>query len=365
MGQSNMVGGNVGGLSTFLPNVSVWNGLIGRSDLQQIGSQFVAPNLNAAPFYSGRNTPSIQFANKLAAVMNDDVRLIVVADGGNPISSWYSSSGKGPLYQRLDAVMAAAGVSSVDVFVWQQGESDNAAASAYAAKWNALLGALEADGYISASTPIVMGECSPQYEAINTVIRQIGDSSSRVNVARTSHYPTSDGTHFVGEATEDMGGRYLRALSCISGPFYGIMDMPEDSFSANRQSGMSIPVGVYTKLIMESVNWDPSGAYDKATGTWRPKKGAHQVSAQVRFNNYSQGGFIYLSLFRNDMLFREVTKSGAFAHTNGSKTDTLTLQLPVDADGTDRFDLRVKCDIGNPNVWAVETMGWFSAYKIT
>lgn len=230
MGQSNALGNQSGGNSTFDSNVTVWDNANSLTDLSALGSAFLAPALGSNPLNpAGSNTMMIQVANHLAIKTGEAVRLILVATGGQAIDAWVSSSGvKAAMYNRMEAVLAAAGVSSVDLFLWHQGEADNGgpASNAYPTRWGYLLANLQTDGYIGAGTPIVIGEVAAQYTSINPVLNSIAAADSRVAIALIKNQPTAaDNIHFTGAAQDAIGQLYAQALSDMAGHSYsGFMD---------------------------------------------------------------------------------------------------------------------------------------------
>jgi hypothetical protein len=115
-GQSNSIGQQAG--STFplkvLNNLKVWN-----------GSNWVNPQLGVAPFNpNGADNMGLRFAEKLA-IENPQhrIKLIQLGNNGFPLSHWIASPYTG-LFNVLNTLNSS-GIPRVDVFIWDQGESDN------------------------------------------------------------------------------------------------------------------------------------------------------------------------------------------------------------------------------------------------
>jgi len=214
-GQSNMDGRGEGGPFDIDARVTCWDNENDLEDLTNLGTAFVAPNRNANPFVNGRNNLAIHACSHLAARTGEDQRLILVSKGAEGISTWMGADGTpGPMYERVAAVLDAAGVSSVDGVFYHQGEG-----GITLAQFALLLSAWESDGVISPTTPIVMGQLSlsESHATGNSRILDIVNSSDRIGLALCGHYPTSDGTHYLGYALADIGRLYAEALRLMGG----------------------------------------------------------------------------------------------------------------------------------------------------
>lgn len=211
-GQSNCVGYGQGGAWDISPLVKVWNNETNRIDLEGLGNAWVTPDRNAAPFYEGNNNQGVQAANYLARMTGQPVRLIIVARGGESIKQWHNSIVTGPMYARLKAILQAANVSLVDWFLWNQGSADNGYAPYYAAKWNAMIAQMQADGIVWPTTPLVVSETAYGTPDINAVLRQISADDYRCGFASIGTLPTGDGVHFTGAALVRAGWESVYAL---------------------------------------------------------------------------------------------------------------------------------------------------------
>lgn len=229
MGQSNAVGWGSGGVWGIPPSVTVWN-CAGNSDAGFVGNAFVAPVYGAAPFTAGHNNMMVHACRYLATELGEDVQLILVAYGGQPIQQW----SEGPMYGRMEAVLAAAGVDCVDAFLWHQGEANTPTHATYAAAWNTLLGKMTADGVIDADSPIVIGELANQPTApnMNAVLRSIANASDRIALADiacfTANDQSVDFSHFNGPSLVRAGLEYARELMKLPGPLHHCPD--DDKF---------------------------------------------------------------------------------------------------------------------------------------
>lgn len=200
-GQSNCRGRGTGGDFTISPLVKVWNNQNDISDLTNLGTAWVTPDRNARPFVSGCNNFAVHAANQIALATGEEVRLVIVAKGDTSIGQWFSASIRQPMLYRISAVLAAAGVTTLDGFWWHQGEADNSATAAgyYPGRWNALINCLTSDGVITSSTPVVMGEVSTKYGTIPGVLQSIADADPRIRLAPVKQFERlTDDVHFTG-----------------------------------------------------------------------------------------------------------------------------------------------------------------------
>lgn len=223
MGQSNAVGTGTGGAWSIPNTVTVWNCAADSSATNAgLGNSFVAATRGSAPFHSsGGNNLFVHAARYLAAELGVNIRLILVARSGFAISNWAAN---GSMYLRMKAVLAAASVTKVDAFLWHQGEADFGATGAYTTAWNTLLTNMTSDGYIDASTPIVLGELIVQSASgtMNGILRAIADASDRVALADIACFPMispADNFHFTGPSLVRAGLEYARELMKLPGAF--------------------------------------------------------------------------------------------------------------------------------------------------
>lgn len=219
-GQSNAIGRGAGGPSTFSPFVKVWNNQNDRSDLANLGTAWVSPDLANNPFVGDCNNLAVHAANEIALATGDEVRLVLVAKGNTSIGQWFSASIRQPMLDRTTAVLTAAGVTAVDGFWWHQGEADNSAANAgyYPGRFNALTNCLQADDIITPSTPIVIGEVAPKYTTIAPVLKAIADGSARIKQAPITRFDLlSDDIHFTGPELVRIGLVYAGLQMLLEG----------------------------------------------------------------------------------------------------------------------------------------------------
>ena len=216
MGQSNAIGRGQGGADAVAGEVTVWNNRSDTLALDDLGSGFVRPDLDADPFVNGRNNMFLHMAGALAETSGSPVRLILVAKGGESIDRWMDLRGTaGPLYARMAAILRRAEVPRVNLLAWHQGESDEPASDTYSDRWTRLLDRLSDDGIIDAATPIVIGETARKYQSINRVLNTIAEGSDRIGIARISGLPTFDTIHFAGDCMPEIGHRYARLAAAM------------------------------------------------------------------------------------------------------------------------------------------------------
>lgn len=162
MGQSNAVGADPATDGSFFnanSRVQVW---------KESTAEWVTPTVSQEPFnVSGSFNAGLAFCNRLATETGRQIRMVLVADGSRPIADWTGSAadrtisvGNRPKYVELQTAMTAIGA-LMDVFIWIQGEADDAAGIAYYSnEFKFLMGAMTSDGYVGNFTPVVASQLS-------------------------------------------------------------------------------------------------------------------------------------------------------------------------------------------------------------
>jgi hypothetical protein len=272
MGQSQATGAGVGGVWGIPSTVTVWNctGDI-SSATTGLGTAFVTPaNMSAAPFI-GKNNLGVHACRYLASELEEDIRLVIVALSGTPIESW--SNPGGAMYARMQAVLAAADVSSVDAFLWHQGEANASNPAAYPAAFSALVSRLETDGYIDDETPIVIGELGIWQTGMNPVLRSIASASPRIALADIACFPTQDDGHFNGSSLVRAGLEYARELMKMPGDFYSDGDEVGPYVTAAGAADYTTSLSTPCKVLLKAENGEKSlikaGAFEAdRLGVW-------------------------------------------------------------------------------------------------
>lgn len=256
MGQSNAVGKTPGGVWGIPASVKAWNCTANNDSLTGLGAAFVTPASQSSLPFAGGNNMMVHACRYLSQEFGEDVNLILVAFEGKPISFWCNSLGvTGTMYARMAAVLAAAGVTKVDAFLWHQGEADNGAPSVYEPSWNALVSILTADGYIDADTPIIIGETRIANTPINTVLHVIADADPRVGIAEIGCFPLAADNHFTGPSYVRAGLEYAREIMKIPGPFYREPAPFEDAHVTGAGcSAVTLPSGTFVKVKVKGEN---------------------------------------------------------------------------------------------------------------
>ncbi|MCK5123495.1 MAG: hypothetical protein KAQ87_05125 [Candidatus Pacebacteria bacterium] len=206
MGQSNMVGRDGAGDDKTADNrVRAWN-----------GSTWVIADLSSTPFADNYNNIAFHFAKKIAEEQNREVRIILEAENGRPISDWVPSSATH--YAGMQTQITNSGTTKIDVVLWHQGESNNGSSNtAYAADLQLLIDQLRSETEISSTTPIVMGELIVgALDGQNAVFENIHNyiTDPYVTVARAKFLADKgDNLHFSGPSLVTLGQeRYLAAF---------------------------------------------------------------------------------------------------------------------------------------------------------
>lgn len=276
MGQSNAVGISAGGVWGIPSSVKAWNNTTNTAATTGLGTAFVTPSgPSSLPFFGGNNI-MVHCCRYLSEEFGEDINLILVAFEGKSISWWMNSAGvAGLMYARMANVLAAAGVSKVDAFLWHQGEADNLAPTGYDGAWAQLISRMTADGYIDSYTPIVMGETIVQNAPINGVLRGIADADPRIGLADISTFPLAPDLHFSGASYVRAGLEYAREIMKLPGPFYREPEPFENVYvTGSAKTGLTLPSGCFVKVKMKAENgkkslFDADGAFvSDRFGVW-------------------------------------------------------------------------------------------------
>lgn len=154
-GQSNMGfpsnTGPIGDTATD-SRVQIWNWFTGAWVTAQSGvSPFTADGFT----HSGNI--AWYFAKKLAAATNKHVRIVLHYKPSTSITQWFNGASKGPQMDSLTGKAVASGVTRFDVFMWDQGEQDNALQmNTYLANWDSIKAYLRRQPYFPPTTPIIV-----------------------------------------------------------------------------------------------------------------------------------------------------------------------------------------------------------------
>ena len=214
-GQSNAHGSSgQGGSFSLNPLVRVWNNQNNVDDLSNLGAGWAIPDRTANPFVLLGNNIFVHLASRLADMLDEEVRLIIVARSSRAISSWTDVSGA--MYTRLDAVLDAAGAPSIDLFAWHQGEQDDLDGTTgfYEDAFGELIARLIRDGRLPANAPVLLGEPTETFPDALAAIRRVAGRSSQYAVVPMTDLPQNvDAAHYTGASLAVAGGRYFETLA--------------------------------------------------------------------------------------------------------------------------------------------------------
>jgi hypothetical protein len=220
-GQSNMIGLNgFGGpaMNSTDPRITVWNN---ENPIVDDGTAWIsspaAGNKPWAP--DGSNNLSLWFCQRLAQELQDDVRLILVARGGNAISHWHPASGE--VYARILSVYAATGLDRpADILLWHQGESDAASDEAtYKAAWLNVMAGLASEDIIDGNTARIVGGLRPSSAVVNPWLQALAAENPNTYYADATGMIDGVESHFLGNRLYQFGyGRYWDAYTNHIGP---------------------------------------------------------------------------------------------------------------------------------------------------
>lgn len=196
----------------------------------QLGSAFVRPTKNAAPFRvnnssgglrtPGNNNAGIHFANYLSRGLGDNIRHFQLCRGSTTIKSWVETDGaREALYQKSAAIfdLARAGTPlCLAAMTLHFGEGDNGSGEVecFAARLKALRATLIADGYADAATLFLLCLPAPQHAASTEVMEALAaEMPSAFAVVRNAHLTLADGVHWAGDQLQYVGRIAYRTLT--------------------------------------------------------------------------------------------------------------------------------------------------------
>lgn len=207
-GQSNMCGRGIGGPSPLTADsrVQVWNNV---NELVSDGTAFISvPDFANPPWYhGGANNLALWFADAAARELGEDVKLVLVCKGAQPISLWRSD---GEMYLAIKRIYQLTGLPPADVFLWHQGESNSTTAQCtYKLEFLNLLSRLRADGILAYNAPTIVGELRKASASdTSAALRQLATAHPDILFADADGIPDFDGTHFTGQGLYEFGLRY-------------------------------------------------------------------------------------------------------------------------------------------------------------
>lgn len=216
MGQSNAKGSAepYGGDQTIESGVYIWDGL-----------NFVPPQFGIFPLStSGSNNACISCANELRKYYDEDIYIILNAQGGQSLSTWVGSNDT--MWQNLIDQITTSGVDSYSRCVvgigWMQGESDSTTAITgyetyytYKAGLDQLLSRLRSLNCVGECTPFVTSGLGEWKEngatARNDVLLSLNDSddiwTGNISVEGLNYTSTTGTSHFNGDSLVKVGKR--------------------------------------------------------------------------------------------------------------------------------------------------------------
>lgn len=155
-------------------------------------------------------SPSAQwyFARKLAREKNCIVRVVNLAMGNSSIDLWWNGGPQQYLLE-IDSMSSSAAIPGYDLFIWDQGESDNAMIpSLYAAKWDSMKTWLREHDYFPKTTKIVAVGMPRYYNNAIAGIQGIDPTLQgfSYNLDQWDGYATTDSAEINQNPASDGGG---------------------------------------------------------------------------------------------------------------------------------------------------------------
>lgn len=302
-GQSNAAGGVTG-----MPegDTSIMRGIIGYGRMaQNTGGllsgldtciQWVPVQAGRSPLYQVHNNIAFQFAkNAIRTGKADIVRIVTAFQGGTSIDAWIDKVGTINGTQILDTLrsrLTRSGVDTIDVFLWQHGESTALHTLAEGSYWKDLtvlmdsLGSPLTQGYMKHYTRFIAGgvgttDGRTEYNAASGnegYLRRLNEDARQLTAFYYSWRATShDGTHFDGPGIDTMG---LRAFNTyLSMP----RNMNDDAPKAKFQTwDPTVPISYQSGNAQLNLGTTSSiGWYSGTSQVFRITSGTPSVGAQI------------------------------------------------------------------------------------
>jgi hypothetical protein len=209
MGQSNMVGRDITGLESHVPNPR-----IGYYD----GKNWIIA-IEPMKGGSGFGPGTFFAADMLPNYPDGKIGLVPCAVGGTPLSRWVKGA---DLYENaLKKAKAAAPYGVIDGMLWHQGESDSTKpedATTYQTRLTQMFRDFRAD-LGQPNLPIVVGELgdffkAPQSDVVKSAIRGMPQALDHVGFADSAGLGhRGDHLHFSAAAQKEFGQRYADAMN--------------------------------------------------------------------------------------------------------------------------------------------------------
>jgi len=225
-GQSNALGRDTTGDKTIIGDVMVWNNENDRStmDLVNLGTRWQPLDFDDRPFVGGGNSMTAHHAMELSEAIGQRVYLILNARGNTSIGQWFSASVEKPMLTRGKAILALALAAldrtSFDAYARHQGEADNSVSNSgyYPGRHAAVLNSYTSAGYMSATTPVIIGEVAAKYTNINPVLNGIAAADPRCRIVPCKDFNLlSDGIHYAGDESARIGLVYAGLQQLLAG----------------------------------------------------------------------------------------------------------------------------------------------------
>lgn len=234
-GQSNMLGGGGGGDRTIGGGVAAWDWVHGG---------VIAADYDAAPAggegvrsgTSPRENLFFPFASDLSAATGRPVLVIAHPVNGTRIDAWLEDRAGthwAVLEQDIAHALAAVGQADVDVFLWDQGESDFPMPVAdYQARLLSFIAQVQGSDWAGGDMQLLIGELSRLgSNAAQNAALQAVELMSLPNVAFVSStglaVTDETGVHFSGAALVDYGHRFFAAWAAAGASALAMNTAPQ------------------------------------------------------------------------------------------------------------------------------------------
>lgn len=281
-GQSNSAGGNKGGPNPASPGVRVLNPRTnkwGSSDYTEAPWTFLNPDGNA-----GNNNIALAAATEFYRRTGRPVFLVYYFVGGTSIDNWVAQGTASPFYAALKLRIAEAldtpelaEISTIDAFIWSQGEEDGQMLfTDYQTRFATLNAQLRNERWCGPDAPVLVTQMSKlhdRYAPAEVLADYATNVDGRVKLVGfrglNTQYDltgTGDFTHWLGEDLYKGGVRVCEAL--LDGKW---LLSQTAGLWVGRSSGPATPrnadaIATFDNMINWSSRTDGPGVVDKFTG---------------------------------------------------------------------------------------------------
>jgi hypothetical protein len=227
------------------------------------GTAWVKSSLSISSQYSPQGNNNIAHSFILNAEKHGYfVRLIIQADGGEPIAEW---QGAGTVqFDSIQGKFNDSGMPPADVFLWHQGEND-AGSLTYESDFLSLLSFFRSADFLKDNAISIVGETFVASAPLSAIRSLSSQDVGKIGVVSATGLTSCDGVHFDGKSIDKLGSLYFnswvnkKSLPGFTGrpksiPYYfnnGRLTTDDKLFFDN---GLRVAGDTYNTLVVKPYN---------------------------------------------------------------------------------------------------------------